>query len=197
MSFDCINIPTVSNPQGIDVIINNIQSQLGLISWMDYAFGKAYLKKEVNNGDVFNVPKAWGGDNEYISLLPCDDVQAFSWVESFEVESFEEYESRRFDYISNTDISIGVFANLDMIDNTRSDIFTEVLKKDVLNALRNVNNIQITSIEKGLDNTYSNWSYETVSPSFYSEKYAAFKVNLTAVLNGQCYTSNEYNITNC
>ena len=197
MSFDCLNIPTVPNPQGIDVIINNIQTQLGLISWMDYSFGKAYLKKEDRSGTTYNIPKAWGGHNEFITLIPTDEVRAFSFVESFETETFNDYENRKFDYSSTTDISLVVFANLDMIDNSKNYIFTEELKKDVLNALTSVPSIAVTSIEKGLDSSYSNWSYESIEPSFYSEKYAAFKVNINAVISSSCYQENTYNLTNC
>ena len=196
--FNCIRILSIPTPTGIDKVISEAQSKLSSVVWLTHIFGKAYLKKESNDGFITNIPKAWGGNNEYISLLPCDDEKAFCFFESFEDENVTGYEAGSYVLSSETEISLVVFANLNLIDRNLDYLFTEELKNDILFALKDVKYISsINSIQKGLDNAYSKWSYETVDPLFYSEKYSAFKINFTAVLNGECYDPIGYNQTYC
>lgn len=197
MSFDCVNIPTIPEPQGADVIYNKIQVSLGLINWLEYSFGKAFIKKEIREGSVYVIPKVWAGSNEYEAMIPNDTVKAFSFIEGFETETITDYENRTFNHDSEINFSIVVFANLNRIDNTKSYIFTEELKKDVLEALTRVPSIEITSIENGMDAAYSSWSYESIEPSFYSEKYTALKFNLTGYISGECYTGTSYDLNKC
>jgi len=200
MSFNCVNTPIISNPVGIDFVIQEIQNGLSTISWLEYSFGKAYEKKEVRDNVVYDLPKVWIGNNEFQSVEPNDTVKSFSFIENFETEFISDWETRRYDHISTTSLSIVVFANLERIDNTRDYIFTEELKEDVLNVLRNVQYISsVDTINKGLDQAYSRWSIETIKPVYYADKYSAFRIDVTAIINSACYTqdNNKYNINNC
>jgi len=200
MSFNCVNTPTIPNPTGIDVIIQKIQTELATLSWLEYSFGKAYIKKEERNNTVYTIPKVWIGNNEFQSVEPNDTVKAFSFIENFETEFISGWETRRYDRISRTDLNIVVFANLERIDNTRDYIFTEELKEDVVKILTNVPEVEsLNSINKGLDEAYTRWSIESINPTYYAEKYAAFRIDISAIINSACYIedNDKYNINYC
>jgi len=200
MSFNCVNTPLIPNPTGIDVVIQSIQSDLGSLAWLQYSFGKTYIKKEVRDNTVYTIPSVWIGNNEFQSVEPNDTVKAFSFIENFETENIEDWEVRRYDHISRTNLSIVVFANLERIDNTRDYIYTEELKEDVLRILSNNQYVEnVFSINKGLDEAYVRWSIESIKPTYYAEKYSAFRIDISAIINSACYTNDndKYNINLC
>jgi len=197
-SLDCITPSIIPNPVGIDVVINNIQSKLSEIDWLEKSFGKSYIVKEEQDGRVLTMPKCWIGHNEYVTMYPNDNVDAFSFIESFESETVTNYESYKFDHQSEFDISIVVFANLDRIDNTQDYIFTERLINDVYDKLNKIPETkEINTIKRGIDAAYKNWSIESVEPVYYSPKYSAFNIELSVILSSSCYSPNDFNITNC
>jgi len=195
MAFDCVNIPIIPDPVGSDVVVNSLQSDLAAISWIEYSFGKSYRMKEERNGDVYFIPKVYGSKKEYIRLDPNDKVTAFSFLK-FQGETVNEFEIRKYSSVNSIDLDVIVFANLDLIDNTKDYIFSENLKQDVKNVLKS--NLYVTSINsysEGLDNVWSD--YSRPDGKFYTEKYATFSYNITIDYDEVCYVDNIYNKDSC
>lgn len=196
--FNCTNIPLIPDPKGVDKAIQQIQTNLGGISWMEFAFGKVYKRWEIRKDQRYFIPKAYGGGKEYIPLDPNDEVLAFSFIENGDEDLIQDtYEPLRHSWMSEVNLNIVVFANLTRIDNDKDYIFDEELKDDVLNAINASSCVtKINGIVKGLDKAYSEYSYPDQN-RYFTELFAAFKVSVTVTLDEKCYDPATYNIQSC
>lgn len=195
MAFDCVNVPIIPNPVGSDLVVNSIQEDLSAISWLEYSFGKSYRMKEERNGDIYFVPKVYGSKQEYIRLDPNDKVSAYSFLK-FNGEDITNFEIRKYGTINNVSIDVIVFANLDIIDNTRDYIFSENLKQDIKDVLKSNEYVtSINSYSEGLDTVWSD--YSRPDAKFYTEKYATFAYTISADYDEICYEINNYNNIRC
>lgn len=195
--FDCVNIPLISNPVGLDVAIQEIQTTLGGISWMEYAFGKTYKRTTKRNNANYIAPYAYCGKKEYQILDPNDKVSAFSFIEiggDEDLENWEPLTNQLTGFESTANLNIIIIANTRQIDNERDYIFEEELKLDVLRELNSVSRVyQVNSIQRGIENAYSGYSYE--GP--YSENIVALKISCETKYTQECITPSVFNKINC
>jgi len=195
MPFKCKNVPTLSNPTGIDRIATNIQNALAQISWMEYAFGRAYKRKSQRTGEAYYAPFVYQGTREYLELDPQDDVKAFSFVEVDDSRSITNYDPILPTWNQVQTVNVVVFANLEQINNTIDEIFTEKLIEEVAVMLNSVSSIfTIDTIEEGVLNAYSNYDYKN---EWIKENYGAFKIRCTTIAPNDCFQGNNFQTSNC
>lgn len=115
----------------LDKVIQSIQFELAQLPWLDYSFGRAYEFKEVDvKGALQRIPKCYTRQGEYINVMPNDFARAHSFIALKGHENwklFNRYEGS----IKEAELTIIVWGNLKRIDNTKSYIFTEILKNDI------------------------------------------------------------------
>ncbi len=195
MPFKCKNVPVLSNPTGIDKIVVRIQEALAQIDWMEYSFGRAYRRKETRINESYYAPFVYSAQREYLNVEPQDDIKAYCFTEVSNSRSVREYDPLRKDWFQDQNISVVVFANLELIDNTDDSIFTEKLIEEVAYMLNSVSQIAtIDSIEEGIENAFSDYDYNN---EWIKLNYGAFKINCTVSALNDCFQGNNFQTTNC
>lgn len=197
-SFKCNNVPLIVDPQGVDVYVQALQEKVAEIDWIEFSFGKAFTRKKMDeDGRTIRNPYVYDEKREYLLITPCDDVSAFSFVEIDTQEDYSNYSSFNPSWNVSQDMSLVVFANLKRIDN-EDYIFTERLKEEVLDKIRTLGWIgSINSTVRGLEDTWTNYTYTDYNPKYFNENFSTFKVNLTAVFSRECFTGNNFNKSTC
>lgn len=197
MNFKCVAVPLIPDPRGVDLPIQTLQQSLGTISWMEFAFGKAFTKKGVSGTGFRNVPKVYQRKKEFLSVEPTDEVAAFCFFEIAGDQIITNYRARDFNFNVEVDVSLIVWANLKRIDDTRDYIFSEELKDDVIDKInKNASFHQLNSIEMGVEKAFSSWTVAT-DDRFYAENFVALKFNMTLTFEPPCYEPADYNLNNC
>lgn len=139
MSVQNPTIPTATNPLGIDLAINDLQSHLDTqLTWLTNGMGRAYrmAKVETNRAAIF-LPEVYLGTDQYkyFAATPDNDKQAQSII----LAGNRGYPSQQLGFYGwkEFDVSIIFNANLKTINSAllETDKFTEHLIIDVENAL--------------------------------------------------------------
>lgn len=195
MPFKCNNVPALSDPTGIDKVVTNVQNALAQIDWMEYSFGRAYKRKELRNQQGYYAPFVYQAKREYLNVEPQDDVTAYCFTEVSDSRSVRQYDTHRKDWFQDQNISVVVFANLELIDNQDDSIFTEKLIEEVAYMLNSVSQIaSIDTIEEGLESAFANYDY---NDDFIKINYGAFKINCTVSALNDCFQGNNFIKNNC
>lgn len=195
MPFKCNNVPTLDNPTGIDKVVTNIQNALAQIDWMEYSFGRAYKRNSPCMQESHYAPFVYQGKREYVDVEPQDDITAYCFTEVSNSRSVRDYDPHNKGWMQDQNISVVVFANLELIDNTDDSIFTEKLIQEVTYMLNSVSSIAtIDSVDEGIEEAFSNYDY---SNDWIKLNYGAFKVNCTVSGVNDCFTGNSFQTNNC
>lgn len=195
MPFKCDNVPVLSNPTGIDKVVVDIQNALATIDWMEYSFGRAYRRNSPRYQEDYFAPFVYQAKREYVDVEPQDDITAYCFTEVSSTRNVREYQPIKKDWFQDQNISVVVFANLELIDNTDDSIFTEKLIDEVTYVLNSVSSIYtIDSIEEGIENAFSNYDYKN---EWIKLNYGAFKINCTVSALNYCFQGNNFTTTNC
>ena len=200
MSFSCPNIPLINDPKGLYIPIQDIQNRLGLLNWVEYSFGRAFTRKEPREETTYIAPKVYAGNKEYLIVEPRDDVSAFTFIELNGDETINDWETQGINrgYNSTQNISVVMFANLRKIDTDRDYIFDEELKLDLLKQIKDSPYVvTINSIERGLSNVWSPYSYDTIEDVFYSDNFATYRINCDIRLYQRCFEDQTFNLQTC
>jgi hypothetical protein len=122
---------------GLDAPIEEIRTAIGSLSWISKSFGRAWEFKEkgLTSGKTIRVPKVYEAAGEYINVLPNDNlfsagIAASSFIAVREAEKYSNYQPFT-GSIKQTRLSLIIWANLKLIDETKDYIFTEELKKQI------------------------------------------------------------------
>jgi len=196
--FKCNNVPLIENPTGIDRVVQDLQESVANISWIEYSFGKSFTRKKMlEDGRVSRLPYVYDEKREYLKVTPDDTVTAFSFVEVDTQETYTNYSTFNPSWNIEQDMSLVVFANLQKIDD-EDYIFTERLKEEVLDVVRRLGWVlNINSTTKGLEDTWTNYTYTEFKEKYFNENFSTFKVNLTAKFSRDCFTGNNFSKTTC
>ena len=125
------SVPTLANPIDLDLAIQTLQIDLGnKLSWLEKSFGRARSHPSTIVGMTKTEPKVYQGSSEYYPVLPNDALQAYSFFrvpadrrpEDYSANSPALFEVSRVDYIA--------WGNLQQIDRTKDEIFTDELLND-------------------------------------------------------------------
>jgi hypothetical protein len=159
-------IPTPLQAQGIDAVIQDLQTHLDFdLSWLTNGMGQGYrLAKVRTPQNIVFLPEVYLGtaQNKYFSATPDNDKTGQS-IFVIGTETLPNYQTGFFGYLEY-EMSILFTANLKLIDSTllETEDFTEHLIADVRqsiirNLLGKAYRITIDNIERGFENTYSDF----------------------------------------
>lgn len=191
MAYQLPTVPIPPNPVFLDKAIAEIQTALGTISWLSYAFGRSYIKVEMASGSETRVPMVYKGSSEYLPVQPNDNLQAQSFFEVGDEELEGEYDQYILNYYK-VPTNLIVWANLKKIDSVKGDsyYFAEELKRDVRRAITEAillySQITITRIEEDIDRIFENYTFTQVDKQYFSYPYVAFRFNLDVVISEEC-----------
>lgn len=138
MSYTNPNInPGATVKIGLDVPIEAIRAAIDTLAWVSKSFGRAweFKEKDLVSGKLLKTPKAYTTSGEYINVLPndslfSDGIAASSFIALRGAEEYEQFQPNT-GSIKKARLSIIVWANLKLIDDTKDYIFTEELKAEI------------------------------------------------------------------
>ena len=156
------------NPVLLDKVIQDIQRKLDAgLSWLDYAFGRAYkLVEHRDDGSKMTYPSVYVGNSEYVSLLPNDELGNFCWFDIYDPQVIT-LSSPSLPLLS-FDGAVIFWMNLDTIFPENSALYLEEVKNEILQILtgpgviQNGGRIELTKIYERFENIYKNYSLERV-----------------------------------
>jgi hypothetical protein len=191
MAYQLPTVPIPPSPVFLDKAIAEIQTALGGISWLSYAFGRSYIKVEMASGTETRVPMVYKGSSEYLPVQFNDNLQAQSFFEVGDEELEGDYDQYILNYYK-IPTSLIVWANLKKIDSVKGDLyyFAEELKRDVRVALRDAillySQVTITRIEEDIDRIFENYTFTQIEKQYFSYPYVAFRINFDLVISEEC-----------
>jgi len=183
-------------PIGLDAAIESIRSGIAGIAWVSKSFGRAWAVKEKDpvSERILTIPKCYTAEGDYQNVLPNDTLftgttAASSFIAVIGEESYESFQPHT-GSVKKADLAVIVWANLKMIDSSKTYIFNEQLKKD-LEAVLKVNSMvsSINSwVEEKAEKVFE--GYDFTGDQFLTEylmyPYWGCRVELTVVYDESC-----------
>jgi hypothetical protein len=125
--------PTITNPVNIDRPIQELQTAIAALGWIEKSFGRAYESRKTNAAtkQISVYPQVWqGAGKDLLEVLPNDNLKSYSF---FKVEEPIECLQYRQDGHSTmrARVSIIFWFNLKEIDPTIDYSYAELLKGQV------------------------------------------------------------------
>ena len=160
-----VHIRMKDNPVLLDKILQDIQTTLmDKLTWLDYAFGRAYkIIEHRPDGGKFVYPAIYNGNSEYISLLPNDNFGNFSWFDIYDPQIIEQ-NIRQFTYKG----ALVFWYDLSSIYDDANVLHTEEIKNEVINILTakgfitTVGRLTISRIYENFENIYKGYALEKI-----------------------------------
>ena len=206
MSYSNPEIYSISNPQGIDKVIESIRIELATLTWLEKSFGRAWEFKEKDpspeSNRIIKVPKVWIGKDadtkkgEYMNVLPNDNLKSQSFISCRNEETWLEYDKSSGNH-KQRELSIIFWFDLRRIDDSKGYIFTEVLKKDVekkLKANKYIKSVNAFFDERAEDvfdgyisaAQMANYTVDDPNTQYLMYPYSGFRFDVTVNYNEEC-----------
>lgn len=127
--------PLITDPVGIDKPIQDIQTAIATIPWIEKSFGRTWQAYKTVDKKEIVYPETWQGtDKDLLDVMPNDNVNAQSFITVGEPFRIPNYNKRNFNRVTGI-INIIVWFNLERLVDTVDYRFTEILKLEVLRTL--------------------------------------------------------------
>lgn len=168
MKENTVHIRYKENPVLLDRVLQDIQKVLkSELTWLDYAFGRAYkLVEHKLDGNKFVYPAMYNGNSEYVSLLPNDNFGNFSWFDIYDPQIITQVTPSQPQLIVSG--ALIFWYNLDSIYTDASVLYTEEVKAEILKLLttpgiiKAAGRLEILEIYDRFENIYSGYSIEKI-----------------------------------
>lgn len=195
MSYAAPNIVLLTNPVGIDAVVQGIQQNLYAgLPWLTHSFGRAYELKDVEMTRKVKsdrIPKVFigvdeFGNGEYLDVRPNDFLQAYSFIAVRGPEARIEYNQFGTDILQRN-LSIIFWFNLERINPDKKYIFTEELKIEAEKVLKKCSYVTNISemIDERVEDVFDAFELRTVwyaedddKQQYLMYPYAGFRFNL-------------------
>lgn len=191
--------PLLTNPVGVDSIIQNLQTQLkGQLDWLQKSFGRAYVgRQERSKGKLYIFPALYVGDKEVYDGSPNDNLTSYSFFEvegqyrSVQPESYGIGGTNNYE----ANVSLVVWGNLlkvnSLLTTPYSDQnFSHNLLQDVLVVIRKNYDFRVEAIEDNLYSVFDPYTCRTEYPTFFYYPYFCFKIKMTGTFTEECVITN-------
>lgn len=170
------------NAPGLDGAITALQTSIASLPWLAKSFHRAYLHQEVGELNRLNLrlPKVWEGKNEWLDVLPNDNVVSQSFFWPISDESIMEYEKPS-DPTVECDIALIVWVNTKKLAGHISGPSLAVQKADVINLLKvhpaTVNILSVT--DRSAEDIFDPFTIDDQNTHRTMLPYAGFRVEFT------------------
>lgn len=160
------------NPVLLDKVIQDIQESLKTkLTWLNYAFGRAYkLVEHQTEGDKFIYPAAYIGNSEYVSLLPNDNFGNFCWFDIYDPQEIQQVVQSTPQFTFKG--AIVFWFNLDSIFADSEYMYVEEIKDEIVRVLttpgliKQTGRLSINKIYERFENIYKGYSIEKIYNSY-------------------------------
>lgn len=130
--------PLVPNPVNLDVPTNELQLSLSGIPWIEASFGRAWrVPRKETNGKIIYYPEVWQGEGkDLLNVMENDNLAAHCFWYFPDPANINNWNNGLYSRIERP-AHLFVLFNLDKINPAATYRFTEELKRDLLDKLRN------------------------------------------------------------
>lgn len=206
MKENSVQIRYKDNPVLLDKVLQDMQTTLLVkLSWLNYAFGRAYkLVENRPDGAKFIYPAAYNGNGEYVSLLPNDNFGNFSWFDIYDPQKITQVVQSLPQYTFSG--AIVFWYDLSSIYEDKTVLHTEEVKDEIIRVLTTpgvitttgkliINNIyeRFENIYKGysIEKIYNNYDYsgqniQDIDKQFFMYPYAGIRIEFTLTTRELC-----------
>lgn len=194
------------SPVLLDKVLQDIQKVLSeKLSWLNYAFGRAYKLVEHQAEDSkFIYPAAYIGNGEYISLIPNDNFGNFSWFDIYDPQKVTQVVQSLPQYTFSG--ALVFWYKLDSIYDDKTFMNTEEVKEEILRVLtspgliKTIGKLTITEVYERYENIYKGYSLEkiynnydyagqgiqNIDKQFFMYPYAGLRIEFTLTTRELC-----------
>ena len=183
----------VTSPTHLDAKIAEIQTALKTanLSWNQYSFARAYrFAKNVEGAKVYYPAVYQATTKDYLNVFPNDNLTAYSFVYVKQPQELESETNQWQDYTA--DIAIILAFRLDKIGTSYDYRFTERLKYDVVEALKNVDKLDIGSVYDEMEECFDLFTVSEIETEYLSEKWGALRLDCSVGYGNNCLIENSY-----
>ena len=167
-----VQIRYKEEPVLLDKVVQDMQKALmENLSWLNYAFGRAYkLVEHRPDGNKFIYPAAYNGNGEYISLLPNDNYGNFCWFDIYDPQKITQVVQSLPQYTFSG--ALVFWYDLSSIYEDETVMHTEEIKDELLRLLTmpgiisTTGKMTINTIYERFENIYSGYSIEKIYNNF-------------------------------
>ena len=183
----------VSDPKLIDEKIADIQSALMLLSWNEVSFARAYkfARRNVETNTKVYYPAVYQlSTKDYQSAFPNDMLTSQSFVYVKQPQTLDSENNGFHEY--TTAISIIFSFRMRAIGTAYKYRYTERLKYDVVEALKNVSDLDIESVYDEIEDCFSDFSVSEIESEFITEQFGALRFDCLIHYSNDCKITNTY-----
>ena len=137
------------------------------LSWLNYAFGRAYkLVEHRPDGVKFIYPAAYNGHAEYVSLMPNDNFGNFCWFDIYDPQEITNVVQSTPQYTFKG--AIVFWYDLSSIYADDSVMYSEEVKDEIIRILttpgviKTTGRLSINEVYERFENIYKGYSIEKI-----------------------------------
>lgn len=172
MKESSVQVNYKNSPVLLDKVIQDLRkSLLDKLSWLDFAFGRAYkLVEHRLDGNKFVYPAVYNGNAEYLSMLPNDNLGNFSWFDIYDPQDVIPVIQGQPQFTFRG--AIVFWYNQDSIFADQDFLRTEEIKNEIISVLTSpgiisgAGRLEIVKIYESFENIYKGYSLEKIYNNF-------------------------------
>lgn len=184
------NVPTLTNPVGIDLAISQIQGLLASdLNWLEKSFGRAWNMPSQSGGVKTFEPKVYQGNSEYYPVLANDALKSYSFWRVNGARNINDYSplNNHGEFMLTDPVDLIVWFNMNRIDKTKNYIFKEELLKEVLGVLDGNPNINVLRIwDDRADDVFRGYTLNEHHRDLLMYPFGAFRIETNLRYSFQC-----------
>lgn len=182
-----INLPLLTAPLGVDKVIQDLQIELGDLSWLEYSFGRAFIGRDKQQaGRDYNYPMVYSGDANYYDASPNDNVISQSFFVIDGDYNFNNYLINE-QNLFTVPVSLIVWGNLKRISDV-DEHFGQVLLQQLLSIINENNEFLVQSITDNKEDVFREFTVRLDQSSLFYYPYFCYRIKMEAQVSEECIT---------
>lgn len=168
---------------GFDAAITSIQQALkSSCTWIDKVFHRAYIFRDKDeNGKVMVLPKVWEAGNEWINVLPNDNMKSQSFFTANEPEQVTDYDTNDLVILATRRVSLILWMNTSDAPSTLTGPSLADIKKRLLTVLMASDRVlEVESIiDQDAESVFEGFTINDADTKYLMLPYAGLRINFT------------------
>ncbi len=185
-NFKNPSAPATPNPKGLDAKINELQTALSGLSWLQKSFGRAKIIPTKLGGKKLLQPMVYQGEKDYYPVLPNDALNSYSFFRVWGNRANPEQSKFANAPIDVVTLDLIFWVNLEAIDNTKDYIYTEDLITEVRDLLKTQNVTVKTVSDEKTEDIFRGYTLNTDHRDLLMKPYQAWRIELEVSYSIDC-----------
>lgn len=194
-------VTTITNPVGIDRVIQSIQlAYTTNLTWLESSFGRAFvmqnktesarLESVLSRSDT-KFPVVWQGDNiDRLNVLANDNLDSYSFFFKDGSETaieWEQFNQNKWE----CEISNIFWLDLKRVDSSKTYLYSEELLEDIKRVIRNTvfsdgDSVEILSITEEPSEIFQEFTLDLSETQHLTYPKHGFRIKLKAIYTEGC-----------